>query len=1120
MKKDFEIIWKEPKGKSFEDLVSSFLKCMFPNTIFKQTEYIHDGGKDFYSIGNIEEERIWIEAKNYNNRLELSKFSNTFIMADISEINRIIIFSMSEITQGAKINIARYAAYHNKLVSTYAGKDIWHLFKKYLGSINLEKYVENCKELIQEIQKVTPEKSSIIVNYEYYYAKQFNLTYRHDKDNYIKKDELINLPLHSLMAQEVHITNNDLFHQKQITLDYSEYEHSSFEIFFHGSKSENIILPPASTCVLVVFFKIVENHKKIRLPNISFKNNLVSVKETTYQTECCWLGEVPYLGAGWETLQCLIKELNEDFSKKIVIIEGKSGVGKTRFLHEMSSYYFRKGYRIISLDFRSIEDLSLKNALKYILSNIYVLDTKTNDDIKCIEEFGELYRDFYDIIFNDDYDCVANIDKLSILFITLFQKKNILLLIDNIQDIGSETVTFFERILSIANNQNDFNSYIVLCFNIDYIFYEKTSGRLLVYGKQLNVSCTVELKDFTLGDAKIYLHECLDPRGIRTDIYSYCDEILNRFGTNPFVLKQLMLYLKQRKIITFTDSLVYVSDFNNMKIVLSELPININNILQYRYLYLLHNIKLHDEKNLHRIIWCILFLGKLKSNWISNIKLDYVSIRALIDFGFIEYNENAELVFCHQLIEKSFCLFFLGNKYVKNPFLAFIDDNGFLRSLFEFTNRIGKINLCIENMLLRTYLNNIETESFELALKKLANTSPRDIMIPLIINSLVDCLNAGINVNPQLEFKALYAVSMACEERYDVDTAAKYTKDLVNYEQETYRNKLIAKDDIILFFKNYVFQLPIQEKYPFLDWLLDQASCFNLPEKDFNKFLGWLHNRYSKNLCSEHKYEEAQKHAQKALDIALNNKDFYSAAEAEIEYGNIYAYNNAHKAVKHWKNCVKYILKCNVGNTYIRVYQHGYYILYNMLNNIWPKDMSMELEKLLEYREKTFLYQRLYIDDIYANYYLINYLDGNCSFEEFKQIVPNLIKMKTESYMHTSKFTILATYKLFTVYRLICDKEPNVSNIDITISNIFELIKNGIFEPEKLPYSTMILYEIFTFCQNNEQLTEIICHELPNGAMEIFKCMGNPEYEKYQNAITPLSNKHRQVNLLHFNYIF
>lgn len=1121
MKEVSKIIWKNKKGKAFEDLVYLLLNCMFPDTIFKQTNYVHDGGKDFYSIGNIREEKIWVEAKNYNNHLELSKFSNTFIMADISEINRIIIFSMSEITKGAKTNIARYAAYHRKSISVYAGNDILFLLKKYRDNIDLNKYIENTELLFQDVSENNDSELNVTVTYEYYHAKQFNLAYRHDKENHIKRKELAKLPLQSLIAQEIQITNYNLFQNREINLDFSEYENVCFETYFQGTKSEYIVIPPASTYILVVFFKIAETYGKIGLPKIGFDNSIVDIESSPYQVECCWLGEIPYIGDSWETLQNTVQLLDKDFTKKIVIIEGKSGVGKTRFLQEISGYYFQKGYRIISLDFRSMTNLSLKSALQNILSNLYVLDNQNKESVTYIENFGELYKDFYDIIFNESYDCVANINKLCTLFVSLFRKKQILLLIDNMQDIATETSNFFQQLLSNINNHNDIRSYIILCFNKDFLFQGKASYNLFSYIKQLNASYLVELREFNKGDARVYLLECLDPRRLRPDLHVYFDTIIEQFGTNPFILKQLMLYLKQRNIISFVDSMICISNFADMKIVLSELPKGIEQILKYRYSYLLYNTKLEDERSLDRIVWSILFLGKLKTNWISNIHFEAKGIQALMDYGFIEYNDKSEIVFCHQLIEKSFCLFFLGNQYIKNPSLAFINDEEFLRNLFLITNRVGKINLCVENMLLRTRLNEVDADNFNLALKTLANSSPRAIMIPLIINSLTDCLNCGVKAEPTLEFKAVYAISLACQERFDVYMAARYTSDLVNYEQETYREKLSAKKDIITFFKNYVFQLPINEKFSFLDWLIDEADNFCLSQEELQSFLGWLHNRYSKNLCSIHRYREAEKHAQEALKIALDKNDFCSAAEAEIEYGNIFAYNDTKKTARHWKNCVEYILKSNSQTTYFNIYKLGYYILSAMLDKSTTLDLSYEIKNLLELRDETFLYQKLFIDDIYADYYIIQYLDGKCSYESFKKVIPKLIQMKAESYMHTPHFTILATYKLFTVYRLICNEEATTSNIDTTVSFIYELIKCGIFTESKLPYSTMILYEIFKFCQKEDKLTNIIYHELPDVAKKVFDCMKNAEYEtKFKYAVTPLSDDKRQLNLLHFNYVF
>lgn len=211
----------------------------------------------------------------------------------------------------------------------------------------------------------------------------------------------------------------------------------------------------------------------------------------------------------------------------------------------------------------------------------------------------------------------------------------------------------------------------------------------------------------------------------------------------------------------------------------------------------------------------------------------------------------------------------------------------------------------------------------------------------------------------------------------------------------------------------------------------------------------------------------------------------------------------------------------NDRSTYFQIYHDGYDILCRLLKNDWTTELDDKIKRLLELREKTFLYQKLFIDDIYADYYMIQYLDNRCSYKEFKAVIPMFMRAKAESYMHTPIFTILATYKLFTAYCLMCDADPAIENVDMTTALAYELIKSGIFEKNKLNYSTMILYEIYNFCQRDDHLAEAILHELPHAAKDVFCSMQNGEFEdQYKFAITPLSNQGRNVNLLHFNYVF
>lgn len=1116
-----EITWKESKGKQFENLVGALLKHMFPDMVFKQTNYVHDGGKDFYSVGSRINEKIWIEAKNYSNRLELSKFANTFIMADISEINRIIIFSMSELTKGTKINIARYAAFHKKIISVYAGSDIVFLIRKYKDTIPMEKYMENSKEVLAT-ECENSNTNDLLVAYEYYSAKQYNLTYRRDSENHIKKSKLNTLPLHSLIAQEIYITNHNLFQSKVLNPDYSEYESSYIEANFYGEKPSVLVIPPASTYVIAVFFKIAEMCATINLPMVHFNDNNIVTDCSVCRTECCWLGEIPYMGKSWETLQNTIHSLERNKDKKYIVIKGKSGVGKTRFLQELAGNYFSQGYRIISLDFRSMTDLSLKNALRNILNNIYILDDDSDQKAACIKEFGDLYNDFYDILFDGNYNCSNHIDRICSLLISFINRQHIMLLIDNMQDISSETAEFFEKLMSTVNNQGNITSLITLCFNVDFLGVGKTATKLLAYLEQLNGSIVAPLEDFDEGDAKIYLRNCLDPCERRPDLEQYYVEIIQNFGKNPFVLKQLMLYLKQRGIIAFDDSMVYLSDFDNMKIVLSELPQGVNNILQVRYQYLLRTIHTCTEKDLNRIIWCILFLGSLNRDILLRTRLNMEGLKALLDYGFVEYNEKSDIIFCHQLIEKSFCLFFMKTKYVKNPSVVFIEDEEFLQILFNLLKRIGRINLCVEIMLLQTRLDQIDTDDFNRALECICRTSPRAVMIPLVIKSILECLNCGVKAIPSLEFKASYELGIACQERFDVYTAAKYTEDLILYEQATYMDKLEAADDMLKFFKNYVFQLPITKKYPFLNWLLDNRNNFGLQEDVRLTFLGWIQNRYSKNLCSEHRFKEAEVHIREALKIALDRNDFCAAAEAEIEYGNIFAYDDTLKTIEHWEQCVNYITECGNNSIYFQVYRRGYYILVQLLKNNVTEDLSLEIVALQELRTKTFLYQKLFIDDVCTDYYIIQYLDtfyGNSDY--LRDIIASLNRMKSESYMHTLGFTILATYKLFTVYDLLCDIEDSESNIDIATSYMLELIENKLFEKEKLIYSRMVLQDMVLFCQKHNNIKDKILQQLPDDARKIFANLSKTNIKRNTGyALTPISNQSRKVNLPYFNYGF
>lgn len=165
---------------------------------------------------------------------------------------------------------------------------------------------------------------------------------------------------------------------------------------------------------------------------------------------------------------------------------------------------------------------------------------------------------------------------------------------------------------------------------------------------------------------------------------------------------------------------------------------------------------------------------------------------------------------------------------------------------------------------------------------------------------------------------------VTCQLRYDILTAAKLIQPWIEYEQITFKQKLSANTQLIAFFKHYVFLLPVNEKFTFLDWLIEHVNEFALPETEKDRFYGWLHNRYSKNLCSVHRFDEAESHIVEALNNAVTRCDYESAAEAEIEYGNIFAYFDSKKTAYHWRKCSEYIDKSHSQTAYFSIYKKAY----------------------------------------------------------------------------------------------------------------------------------------------------------------------------------------------------
>lgn len=1109
--------WQKPKGKSFENLVGKLLSCMFPDKKFINTCYVHDGGKDFYTVSD-DDDKIWVEAKNYDKHLEISKFANTFIMADISEINRIIIFSLSALTDGARINTARYAAYHKKTISVYAGNDILRLLKKYREKFNFGEFFETQEDvdfITAQIAHTADGESEnqITVKTEFYKTTQLNLSYRRNAENAINFGVTRQLPLYSIFAQEIIITNNDLFNEKVLNFESISFESDCFDLITKDV-SEKICVPAATTVVIVLFFKLVNYKENISLPIPKFKEQpVIELKKEIF--ECCWLGEIPFMGQAWELLNELKNFLESDSDIHYALLHGASGVGKSRFIKELSEIFYHKNYKIISLDFKSLNQLDIKAVLKKIISNIYAFDYESPTEVVYKNYLKKSCSVIYNLLFDETYNCNEHMEELCNFLFNFMQKKRIAFFFDNMQDLADDAVNFLIGFAQKTIDNSLLKGFVLCCFNNDFMINEKPSKKIFNYLFENTKCIKLKLQNYSKQDALLYLKECLDPGSIRDDLFEYYYIILKKFGTNPFTLKQLVLYLKQRNIINFIGSAVCISDYSHMQSVLDELPEGINNILNCRYAYLIHNQD--GPEDYLRIIWSILFFEKLSESLTCVLPLKHEKIRRLIGYGFVEYDESNELKFSHQLIEKFFCNKVDGDVYNRMPSLKFIDDDEYLNKVYNIVSKRFSVRYCIQEMLLCCKLDKLNKKNIYTAFEKLQITTPTAMLLPMILDQFISILDSGL-IDSKTEVYTAYKLCISSQVRFSNSVAAKIFKPVLRFEQLTYKDKLDASDQLKLLFQHYTFLLPKEEKNDFLDWL-EQATCNFISEDNNISYLGWIYNRLSKNYCSLHDFESAETYVKLALKIATDSEDYRAIAQAEIEYGNLYAYSDHVLTAQHWTKCADNFRLSNEDSAYRYVYELAYDILAKLLvHNI--ENLKNDVYNLLSFRDKTFLYQKLLIDDVYADFMLISYVEGRENINLYSDLIPYLVRMKSESYMDDHVFSILSTYKLMTAY-ILSEEQEKTDNSNKIFNLICELIDNRIFCERYLNYSVMILRDIAEYCAKHAALAARVYEVLPFKCQSEFKNLLKEAKECGQlESVTVLTDKSHKLNLLTFNYEF
>ncbi|MDQ0361637.1 hypothetical protein [Breznakia pachnodae] len=646
-------------GKKFENLIKDLLALEYGDNKWVPTQDSWDGSKDFYFYND---NNKWAECKNYKSDISLNTLSPTLVMAEIKGIDEILFFCYSQIIDNARYKIINFCNRTNKIVKFYDDTTLEQLIIKHRNKLSdffdFTK-LENDINFIEDPLIDYSINKDFLMNYDVKINEDVIKRDLHD----INVDELfrIDIAITNRIMKEIKILlkfdNKDIYQLENIefiTFSEMKYENAVIDIDGNDSKIISIIL------------KVKSYTEWLHIPNIEIEevNSKFKYSISFSSIKCNFLKTPKLIGSSYRDKLDLFKNkgLREYYFSSFLLF-GQSGVGKTKLSKSMLEEGLRKKFNILKFygdNSNNNDNYSVNTLLKELIYSVYNIpdvDTLYSSEI---EIYGEndnsnntsyafhLIKEVFSL--KKEEETIKFIDeKIKELFYLLFSNKY-LLIIDNVQYFDNLSLFLIQKLITYGLESNrECNLCLVLIFNVDYI---TPNSRLEKYFENLlrlnDKIYPIHLKGFKdKGESKQYLKQLLS--GIEFDEQSL-KKIINKSSNNPYVIKEVVLWLEDNNCIKYEDNSYHIRDHNKFSKMIEIIPDSVNKLLENRWKKFCE-----CDKSL-RIISAIHFLDGLKLNDINLYNLSKESISLLLKHKFISIDEMDKnlYIFDHDLIENFF----------------------------------------------------------------------------------------------------------------------------------------------------------------------------------------------------------------------------------------------------------------------------------------------------------------------------------------------------------------------------------------------------------------------------------------------------------------------------------
>lgn len=621
-------------AKQFEDMCFLYtckLYSQYENYKLVHTQFTHDGGKDieieFYDQMNYY--KIWAECKRHKENIGLDEIGKNVVLVISKHINKLIFFSVSDITNSARIHVSEVGEKFGFSISYLYGENLKAAFCQYPDLVAAFFPDEN-DNISASIEKLT-------VNFSVSELEQdIIIPVDTTKPIILRDGRMINIYV------QIKNWTKHLYENISVQLAWNAED----ILFEENSKYLENILPQTDRLILLRGQIVNLQKSHISLPDIII--TMKKAGETNSETYSYSLPvldtskckKYPLIGKDINIFMSTIKDAIQwvDLGNPLFYdIRGNSGVGKTRLATEIANKFLLSGYEKHQFNCLEYDGYNLIRCLLSELLNLPFYKGQihyTKESIIALIEKAGGSTDFQNIVSDflinnqvSDSNIYYLVDAIIYYLRHPAYNQKIVLILDNVQALDSKLLEFFTQVINGLTNCSG-KLVMILVTNTERISalnYEKLS-RFLIFLEEKrksykNTFSAPECKPLTNDDATLFLMHLFAIQESKSPIII---EFLKKSGHTAFEIIQFIEYLNDHDIIEWLDNKVWhIKKEDEYLDFLQGCPSFYKSIVKERIKYLRARYSAGFYKLFKNIISYILcFQGKIPHYYVSYLDID------------------------------------------------------------------------------------------------------------------------------------------------------------------------------------------------------------------------------------------------------------------------------------------------------------------------------------------------------------------------------------------------------------------------------------------------------------------------------------------------------------------